>query len=224
MKHGVENHVREILFECPTRLDASNKERELITPDILSDPNCLNCGMGGLGATDRPATSVETSAKLSKASKRYVRTKEWYEKIVESRKKNGTNTHSEETKKLLAQKQVGKKLSEEHREKIAKGLSGRVVSENTRSKLKEAWENRRGKPINRKPTSDKFREAIRKSRIGKKHSEQAKANMRKSKDMSKNKRKCTVDGVLIFDSVKDMVKALGSGKNSRRSPDFRYVS
>lgn len=222
-KHGESAHIREILFMGKTRKEASNKEAELLTEDIRKNPLCMNLGPGGLGATDRPATSAETAAKLSKASKGYVRTKEWYDKIVASRKNNGTHTHSEETKIVLAEKHRGKKLTSEHKNKISKGLSGRVVTEQTRSKLKDAWQNRKGKPINRKPVSDKFREAIRKSRIGKKHSEQAKANMRKPKDMSKNKRRCTVDGVNIFDSVKDMVSVLGSGKNSRRSPNFRYV-
>lgn len=224
LKHGAENHIRETLFECSTRLEAGEREKQLITKELLEDPNCLNCGPGGLGATDRPATSEETAAKLSKASKGYVRTKEWYEKIVESRKKNATNKHSEETKQILAEKHRGKKLTEEHKKKISEGGKGQVRSEETRANLSKALKGKKFKSgADRKPVSAEARENIRQARIGKKHSEEAKANMRKSRDMSVNNRACTVDGITIYPSVKAMVAALGSGKNSRRSPNFRYV-
>lgn len=85
-KHGRENHVRVILEEFDTRAAASNAEKKLITPELRKDPLCLNCGPGGLGTIDRPATSEETRAKLSAASKGYIRTKEWRENMSKGNK------------------------------------------------------------------------------------------------------------------------------------------
>lgn len=63
---GAANHVRETLEILPSRQDASNREKEIITEALRAYPLCMNCGPGGLGATDRPATTEETRAKLSK--------------------------------------------------------------------------------------------------------------------------------------------------------------
>lgn len=64
-KHGADQHVRIILEDLPTRDAASEREKELITPELRADPQCLNCGAGGLGAVDRPATKDETRQKIS---------------------------------------------------------------------------------------------------------------------------------------------------------------
>jgi len=219
-KYGPEKHVREILEHHSTRQAASEREKQLITPELRKNPLCMNCGAGGLGAIDRPPTSEETRAKLSEASKRYVRTPEWYEKIVASRKAGAGYNHDEEVRRKISQAQIGKKLSEEHKQKISEGGTGLKRSEETRKNISKAL---KGKSKVLPPFSEAHREAIRRARLGKKHSEAAKANMRKSKDMSKNKRPCTVDGINIFASVGELVKALGSGKTGARSPTFRYV-
>lgn len=41
-KYGVSNFIREILFSLETREIAACKERELLTPETVSDPNCYN--------------------------------------------------------------------------------------------------------------------------------------------------------------------------------------
>lgn len=204
-----------------TRKEASNKEAELLSEEVRKDPMCMNLGPGGLGATDRPATSAETSEKLSKASKSYVRTKEWYDKIVASRKAGVGYGKSDEEKEKIRAALTGKKLTEEHKKKISAGGTGQKRSEETRANISKALKGKN--TASKAPFSEQHREAIRQSRIGKKHSEEAKANMRKSKDMSKNKRRCTIDGINIFESVGDLVKALGSGRNGSRSPNFRYL-
>lgn len=68
-KYGAAQHRREILEDLPTRQAASDREKELITEEMRSDPECLNCGAGGLGAVDRPPTKEETLAKISENSK-----------------------------------------------------------------------------------------------------------------------------------------------------------
>lgn len=222
-KHGKENHKREILEMFESREAASEGEKRLITPAMLKDQECLNCGPGGLGATDRPATKEETRQKLSEASKNYVRTKEWYEKVVATRKANGTNTHTEETKRRLSEIQTGKVLSEEHKLKIADSLKGHEVSEETRKNLSKAL---KGNPKlqGSKVFSEEHKESIRAARIGKTHSEEAKANMRKPrKSTAKMCRPCTLDGVEIFPSVGALAKKYGTGRNGTRSPNFKYL-
>jgi hypothetical protein len=220
-KYGRDKHKVEILFECISRQAASDKEKELITAELRKDPACMNCGPGGEGYYDRPPTKEETSEKLSKASKGYVRTKEWYDKIVAARKAGVGYGKSDEEKEKIRLALTGKKLTEEHKKKISEGGTGQKRSEETRANISKALKGKNTGP--KAPFSEEHKEAIRESRIGKKHSEEAKANMRKSKDMSKNKRRCTIDGINIFDSVKDLVKALGSGRNGSRSPNFRCV-
>ena len=219
-KYGALAHHREILFMGATRKEASNKEAELLSEDVRTDPMCMNLGPGGLGATDRPATSAETAKKLSDASKKYVRTKEWYEKVVATRRANGGYAKSEEERSKIRKALTGKTLTEEHKKRISEGGLGQKRSEETCKNISKSL---KGKSKILPAFSDSHKEAIRQSRIGMKHSEEAKQNMRKPKDMSKNKRRCTVDGINIFDSVGDMKAILGTGKAGTRSPNFKFL-
>ena len=177
-KYGADQHHREILFMGATRKEASNKEAELLTEEVRKDPMCMNLGPGGLGATDRPATSEETSAKLSKASKAVIRTKEWYDKIVASRRAGVGYGKSEEEREKIRKALTGKTLSEEHKKKISEGGTGQKRSKETCAKISEAL---KGKNKVKKPFSEAHKEAIRQARLGKKHSEQARINMRLAK-------------------------------------------
>lgn len=176
-KYGEAAHSREILFMGATRKEASNKEAELLSEDVRKDPMCMNLGPGGLGATDRPATSEETATKLSKASKGYVRTKEWYDKIAASRAKTWT-THTPEAREKIRTALTGKTLTEEHKKKISEGGTGQKRTVETRVNISNAL---KGKSKVQPAFSDEHKENIRKARIGKKHSEEAKANMRAAK-------------------------------------------
>jgi hypothetical protein len=68
-KHGRDQHIRETLETFSTREAASEREKELITPELRSDPLCMNCGAGGLGTVLRSATTEETRRKCSEAAK-----------------------------------------------------------------------------------------------------------------------------------------------------------
>ena len=226
-KYGIEAHIREIIFMGVTRKEASNKEAELLSEDVRKNPLCMNLGPGGLGATDRPATSEETTKKLSAASKNYKRTKEWYKKVVASRRANDNYVKSEEEKEKIRTALTGKTLTEEHKQKISEGGKGQKRSEETCLNISKSLKGKNFPSGNdRKPVSNEGKENIRRARIGKKHSEEAKAAMKekaKNRDYSKYKSKCTIDGINIFDSVGDLVKALGAGKNGSRSPNFRII-
>lgn len=48
-KYGKENFLRETLYSFDNEKDAYSKEKELVTLDLVSDPNCYNLKIGGLG-------------------------------------------------------------------------------------------------------------------------------------------------------------------------------
>jgi hypothetical protein len=48
-KYGIENFSREVLHVFTKLKDAINKEKELITEDLLCDPLCYNLTLGGRG-------------------------------------------------------------------------------------------------------------------------------------------------------------------------------
>ena len=75
-KHGKGKHIREILEHCDSRQAASDRETELITPEVRADPQCMNCGPGGLGVVDRPPNTEESSRRRTAANiKRWAKEK-----------------------------------------------------------------------------------------------------------------------------------------------------
>lgn len=69
-KHGKEQHRYEILEHLPTRKLASDREKELITVELRSDPMCMNIAGGGIGHAPGHKNSEESKRKNSEASKR----------------------------------------------------------------------------------------------------------------------------------------------------------
>jgi hypothetical protein len=48
-KHGVENHICEILEYLPDLDSLIKREREIVNEKLISDPSCMNLKIGGLG-------------------------------------------------------------------------------------------------------------------------------------------------------------------------------
>ena len=61
-KHGKENFNKEIIADYPTRKEASDYEREIITMDLILDENCYNLRCGG---DNENKHSTETRRKIS---------------------------------------------------------------------------------------------------------------------------------------------------------------
>lgn len=51
-KYGLENHQKEILELCETREALRNREKELVNPEVMKDPLCMNLKLGGEGGWD----------------------------------------------------------------------------------------------------------------------------------------------------------------------------
>lgn len=46
-KHGIERHSKEVLEFCDSRKQLSNREKEIITHDVLAEDMCMNIALGG---------------------------------------------------------------------------------------------------------------------------------------------------------------------------------
>lgn len=130
-KYGVDHHRREILEELTTRTALSDREAELITPELRADPLCMNCGPGGLGAVDRPATKDETRKKLSEASRRVKHTPEWHAKIG-AKLKGKPKPRSAEGDAAWRAANVGRKQSETE-------IQARIVGQLSSEKFKRRY-------------------------------------------------------------------------------------
>jgi group I intron endonuclease len=95
-KYGKENFMKEILFVFKTRIEALEKEKQIVDENfILSDLN-YNCTIGGHGG-------------IGKSNKGRKHTKEAIEKI----RKAGKRKCSEETKIKIGLANKGRKMKEE---------------------------------------------------------------------------------------------------------------
>lgn len=246
-RYGTEQHICEILSFHETRKLLIEAEKAFITMDVISEPLCMNLITGGGGAKDHVyGLTPESRKRISEASKRQPRTKERYEKVVQTRLENGTYNFSEDQKAEIKEKRRKTReerpyeYTDEHRANIATAMKGRECSDETRAKLSASLKGKQQKRGDeRTPMSAEAKENIRQARIGKKASEEARANMSKAgkergarlkalhaadpDHIPVGSKRCTIDGVEIFNSLKDLSAKYGRGKNGARHPDFRYL-
>ena len=74
-KHGLENHVKEILEILPNRSSLKNREREIVNEELLNDSLCMNLTIGGNGGF-----SLEASKKGGKALAKRLKDDESFRK------------------------------------------------------------------------------------------------------------------------------------------------
>lgn len=128
VKHGRRSHTREILKFLSSREAAALFEKELITSALRADPLCLNCGPGGLGATDRNPEKIaavmrrpEIRAKVS-AGKKAAMTPEVRARLARASKES-QNRPEVAAKKALAQRKA----------MTAKGMHEKLSAASTRA-------------------------------------------------------------------------------------------
>ena len=139
LKHGVENHIFEVIEECDVELLSV---RERFWQDYY---NVINGGLNCRLTTTKDKTgyfSEESKLKMSESAKKKVRTDDHQAKLTKanSRPMLGRK-HSKETIALMSENRKGKasrlgsKLSQESKDKIALKAIGRKASEETKLKM-----------------------------------------------------------------------------------------
>jgi len=106
-KYGRSNFVKEILEEIEDddkRKIVSEREKYWIQKLNTMEPNGYNRHPGGIGGC----------------------TKESAQKIVETKRKNGTINHSDETKKKMSQAALGKVFSDTHKQHLSENHHART--------------------------------------------------------------------------------------------------
>ena len=128
-KYGKENFKCEILEHLNNRDELSQREKEIITEDLIKDPLCMNLKLGGRGGNvgvngehlggDKfvAANKYWERNKDRKALLAQVNTKKYWEKLTKEERKNKlqkrelsfkNRQHTEETKKLQSIAKKGK--------------------------------------------------------------------------------------------------------------------
>lgn len=154
-KYGEENFTTIPIEYCETRSELNEAEKKWIWFfNAIESKLFYNIAKGGEGGHTIAGYNEEQmkrySENMSKALKGRQFTDEHKKKISESLKnaslkRCGENnpfygkTHSEETKRRIAEKtrrnKLGTKLTEEHKKKISESQKGRIVSLETRKKM-----------------------------------------------------------------------------------------
>jgi len=121
-KYGEENFTREILHFFDTREAAFNKEKEIITEDIVSNRQSYNICTGGYGGVGKLIPTEETRRKMSESRKR--------------------NPHPGLGKKYKPASEERKQKMREHMLKNPSlGMSGKSHSSETKQKMSAAVKN-----------------------------------------------------------------------------------
>ncbi len=158
-KYGVGNHNKEILEFFETRELLIEAEIKAITPEMLTDTNCMNLMVGGKGGY----ISEEHYIRIKKISSEYQKEKrknvEYCEKInlvlkenVKKAHKDGKYSydnfkgkkHSDETKQLMSESSKGMGVGNTNSQYgtcwITKdGLNKKIKKEDLETYQKEGW-------------------------------------------------------------------------------------
>lgn len=164
-KYGKENFYKEILFVFETEEEMNEKERELITEELINSEKCYNMMHGGEGGDTWTGTgrhhSERTKKIISESSKKTYQNmspekkKEISDKL-KSYWKDLRENRKEEYASVVERRRKGlKKYIENHPEKYPMGH--RQLSEETKIKISKSLQ-KYNRELGRKPVSYKKRE------------------------------------------------------------------
>jgi group I intron endonuclease len=132
-KHGEENFSKEILFIFDCRQDMIDKEIELITEDLVKNPNCYNLTVGGWGGNritdpNHPVwVGVRSGTLATSQNKKYAEDPAFRSRYCSQRRQNMTNNHI--AGKIKYDTFTGKTHSEATKLKMSKSKRGKGVGE-----------------------------------------------------------------------------------------------
>lgn len=149
-KYGRQEFIRENLLVLNTRRDALQKEHEILSPEVLSDPLCINICVGGKGNPNGGhGISQDAKAKLSilhTGKKLSDRTKQRISKsktgqpsklkgrtrpldvVIRIRQQNTGKLRSAQTKQLISIARMGKPRTDETKQKLREYKRGQKHS------------------------------------------------------------------------------------------------
>lgn len=132
-KHGIENHVCEILEYLPSRKELAEREKEIINEELLDDDLCMNLALGGTGGFGY-CNSILTS---------------------EHRKKNGRKTGAKNI--LATRKKIDSDpiLRERYGNALSKGLKSKIEKDGFW--LNQTYSNSKEAILKKKETFKKLR-------------------------------------------------------------------
>lgn len=147
-KHGLENHIKEILEILESREALRNREHQLVNTDLLNDPMCMNLITGGEGGW-QPSKQKERS-ELGNAKVKWLYENDvlWANAVKQklSAALKGKQVwlgknHTEETRQRMRSSHVGKhkgsKNSQFNTRWITNGVSNKKIK-NT-EEIPEYW-------------------------------------------------------------------------------------
>lgn len=204
------NWKREVLFTKDCYTKEEQREMFQLEADILTlfdakkDPRSFNMTNGdGSFTSAGKSISSEHKRKIGIAARN--RSPETLAKISAGSKGRPMSEKNKIALKIANTNRVtstetrakhsfnAKNMSAETRAKIGAAKRGTKVSDETRAKLSESGKGR----VFSKETLDKI--------------------------AAKNMKPCTVDGITIYKSKGDLIRALGCGLRGMRSPNFRFI-
>lgn len=131
-KYGKENFVKTIIADYPTRKEASDHEKLIVTHDHVESDYCYNIKTGG---DNECIMSAASRKKISIALSGNNPSEETRNKISRA---NKGKTRSDETKQLLSQVNLGRVVSDETRLKISVAKTGKTMPDEVKHAKSES--------------------------------------------------------------------------------------
>jgi hypothetical protein len=162
-KYGKENHHKEILEFLESRELLVEREKAIVTLELIQDDKCMNLGLGGTGGFLTEGQKLNCCREGNKAFTTKLKTdkefyEEWKRKLSESVRKtyeSGNHNHvgssgftgmihSEYTKQLMSKAKVGRGLGETNSQYgtcwITKnGINKKIKKETLNLYVNEGW-------------------------------------------------------------------------------------
>lgn len=119
-KYGREHFHKEIVCVCSSEQEMNEKEREIVTEELVRDRKCYNMMLGGEGGTtwkEGEHHSDETKQKLSEIARNFWEDPEYREKTISS-------INEAKKEKLINNPEQARLDEEKRRRGISKALTG----------------------------------------------------------------------------------------------------
>lgn len=170
-KYGKENFIKEIIADYPTRKEASDHEKRIVTIELISLDECYNCRTGG---DNEYAFREEHCVGINNPM--FGKSHSEYSKLKMSEVALNRPPISDEVREKLSIAGIGKVHTEESKRKMSESTSGENHPRFGKKSTEEEKENNRRGNVG-KIISDEQKLAISKANKGKKITEETRQKM-----------------------------------------------